>query len=65
VDIIEALVEMFDVLGDREEVGVNLWGVVVVSHVSIIIELWLVEVRWEGILLGNFWAIPGSGVRCP
>ena len=65
MDIVETTIELFDVLGNREEVGVNLWCVVVVSHVGVIVDLRLVKERGEGILLGDFWAVPGRRVRCP
>jgi len=38
------LIKLFDVSSDQEEVGVDLRSVVVVSHVGIVVKLWLVEV---------------------
>jgi len=65
VNIVKTSVKLFDVGQDQEKVGVDLRSVVIVSHVSVVVELWLVKVRWERILLGNFWAIPVRGVRSP
>jgi len=67
MDVIETAIEVFDVLSNREEVGVDDGHVVVVVlvHVSVIVKLWLVEVQQEGVLLRDLGLFPSGGVRGP
>ena len=45
----------------RDEVVI----VVLLSHIVVVVDPGLVEVCWEGVLLGDLWSFPGGGVRGP